>query len=424
MPVWMTGVDHNRAALDVRGEFSFTKKKMKEAFDAFRSIPGLAGCVILSTCNRMEWWLSVEDTAQFSPKEKLCVFLDLCPEKYGAYLVERKQEEAVEHLFRLAAGLESRIVGEDQILTQVGEALQFARAAYATDHTLEVLFRLAVTAGKRVKTETSFSTADRSVIHAAIAMLAEQGIPVRGKTCMVIGNGMMGKLSAQALMEAGAHVTVTVRQYTSGLVDIPKGADRINYKERYGFLPGCDLVVSATNSPNYTITRAEMEPLRVDHPVCLVDLAVPRDIEPETGTLPGFLLYDIDAFHIDLQSAKLRENIAKAEMILKEEEERFYAWYRGQDLFPRINSLKKSAGEDVVLRLTPVYRNLPLQEDEKEELKREIETAAERMMNKLLFSMRASLSDRSFLESMDAMEGTFREENRRNGQRPEVEKWN
>ena len=414
MPVWMVGVDHNRADLDVRGEFSFTKKKMEEAFAAFQSIPGLSGNVILSTCNRMEWWLSVEDTARFSPKENLCEFLHLSPEKYEEYLTERKADDAVKHLFRLTAGLESRIVGEDQILTQVGEALQLARTAYAADHTLEVLFRLAVTAGKRVKTETSFSTADRSVIHTAIEMLAERGIFVQGKNCMVIGNGMMGKLSAQALMEAGARVTVTVRQYTSGLVDIPKGADRINYKDRYGFLPGCDLVVSATSSPNYTITRSQMEPLRVDHPICLVDLAVPRDIEPETGTLPGFLLFDIDAFHIDLQSEKLKENIAKAEEMLKEEEEKFFEWYQGQNLFPRINSLKKSIGEDVMLRLTPVYRSLPLKQDEKEDLKREIEAAAERMMNKLLFGMRAGLSDRSFLESMDVMEYTFREENRRN----------
>jgi len=414
MSVWMVGVDHNRADLDVRARFSFTKKKTEEAFEAFRDIPGISGNVILSTCNRMEWWLSVEDSAQFSPKEILCGFLNLSPEEYGDYLAERKEDDAVEHLFRLTAGLESRIVGEDQILTQVGEALQFARAAYAADHTLEVLFRLAVTAGKRVKTETSFSTADRSVIHTAIEMLAEQGIFVEGKTCMVIGNGMMGKLSAQALMEAGAQVTVTVRQYTKGLVDIPKGADVINYKERYGFLPGCDLVVSATSSPNYTITRSEVEALSIDHPVCLVDLAVPRDIEPETGMLPGFRLYDIDAFHIDLQSAKLKENIAKAETILKEEEAHFFEWYSGQNLFPRINSLKRSVGEDMMQRLNPVYRNLPLQKDEKEDLKKEIEAAAERMMNKLLFGMRAGLSDSSFLESMNVMEHTFRTDNRRN----------
>lgn len=413
MSIWMVGIDHNTADLDVRGKFSFTKKKMGEAFEAFKTVPGLCGSVLLSTCNRMEWWMSVEEHADFSPEDILCGLLNLDPSENRQYLIRRDHDEAVSHLFRLTAGLESQIIGEDQILTQVGEALAFARTSYATDHTLEVLFRLAVTAGKRVKTETTFSTADRSIAHTAIETLEKQGITVGGKNCLVIGNGMMGKLTATALMEAGARVTVTVRQYISGIVDIPRDAERINYKERYGFIPSCDLVVSATSSPNFTITCSEMKALQIDRPVYLVDLAVPRDIEPEVGNLPGFTVYDLDSFHIDLQSEKLKENIAHAEEILKEEQDRFYEWYKGQNIFPRIDHLKKISGEDVALRLTPLYRNLSLDSEEKEILKKEIEAAAERMMNKLLYGMRARLSDRSFSESLDAMEDILKEENRR-----------
>lgn len=203
MAIWMAGIDHTTAGLDIRSVFSFTKKRTAQAYEDFRSVPGLEGSVILSTCNRMELWLSISPREDFSPVDMLCRYLDVPGEKYASYFTVRRGREAADHLFRLAAGMESRIVGEDQILTQVGDALALARSCYATDHTLEVLFRLAVTGGKRVKTEAALSTADQSVIHTALRMLEAEGVSVGGRRCMVIGNGMMGRLSAQALMDRG-----------------------------------------------------------------------------------------------------------------------------------------------------------------------------------------------------------------------------
>ena len=409
MSVMMIGVDHNRADLDVRGVFSFTRKMMEEAYARVREIPAVSGSVILSTCNRMEWWLSVPHERELQPLELLCGFLGVDAETYRPYFVERRGDEAVEHLFRLTAGLESRIVGEDQILTQVGDALKLARVCCAPDHVLEVLFRLAVTAGKRVKTETDLSSADSSVIHAALSALEAKGFDAAGRRCLVIGNGMMGKLSANALIKRGADVTVTVRQYRSGIVDIPFGCKRINYTDRYGFIPSCDLVVSATSSPNYTLTVPELTAMAPHGPICLVDLAVPRDIEAEAGKLPGFTLYDIDAFHIDVTSDRLRRNISLAEAILEEEKGEFYAWYNGQDMIPRIQSLKETAARDVDARLTPVYRGIPLASEEKAALEKEVDGAAQRMMNRLLFGLRARLPDSVFSECVQAMEHVFRD---------------
>ncbi|MBR2831496.1 MAG: glutamyl-tRNA reductase [Oscillospiraceae bacterium] len=410
MSVMMIGVDHNRANLDVRGVFSFTKKMMEEAYARARELSAVSGSVILSTCNRMEWWLSVPHERGLKPLELLCGFLGVDADSYRPFFVERRDDEAVEHLFRLTAGLESRIVGEDQILTQVGDALKTARVCCAADHVLEVLFRLAVTAGKRVRTETDLSTADSSVIHAALRALEAQGFDVKGRKCLVIGNGMMGRLSANALIQKGADVTVTVRQYHSGIVDIPFGCKRINYTDRYGFIPSCDLVVSATSSPNYTLTVPELTAMAPHGPICLVDLAVPRDIEVEAGALPGFTLYDIDAFHIDVSSDRLRRNIALAESILEEEKREFYSWYNGQDMIPRIQSLKETAAKDVDARLTPVYRGIPLTGDQKENLVKEVDGAAQRMMNRLLFGLRARLPDSVFSECVQAMEHVFRDQ--------------
>ena len=168
MAIWMAGIDHTRAGLDVRSVFSFTRKRIEKAYEDWKELPWLKGCVILSTCNRMELWLSSSEHLPEPPAEMLCRYLGVDEKTYLPYFVQRRDREAVDHLFSLAAGLESMILGEDQILTQVGEALALARACYAADSTLEVLFRKAVTAGKRVKTEGTLSSADQSVIHAAL----------------------------------------------------------------------------------------------------------------------------------------------------------------------------------------------------------------------------------------------------------------
>ena len=407
MPIMMAGIDHNRAELDVRSRFSFTKKMTEDAFAWLKRAHGIDGCVILSTCNRMEIWLSAGDAA-LSPVAALCAFLQVEQSDWARYFVERREREAVDHLFRLAAGLESKVVGEDQIVTQVNEALACARACEAADHTLETLFRMAVTAAKRVRTETTLSLSDNSAIHAALGALRGQGVSFSGKRCMVIGSGMMGKVSAQALLDEDAKVSVTVRKYRRGIVDLPAGCERIDYDDRLRRLHDCDLVVSATSSPNYTLCRAELEALRPDHPVTLIDLAVPRDIERSAGELDWATLYDIDSFGIDLQSDRFRENLRRAEAILEEEKQAFYAWYEGRDAVPRIQELKGIAAENVTARMAPVFRRACLDAGLRGDLTREIEGASSRMMNHLLFGMRSRLPEDTFRECLGAMEASLK----------------
>ena len=286
MSISMIGIDYNRASVDIRAGFSFTKKNAAAAMERLRKEQGVLGCIILSTCNRMEVWVSTQEEWQGSLYEFLCREKEKNPSDFREYFVQRTGKEAVEHLFYLASGLKSQILAEDQIITQVKDALALAREAYCTDNVLEVLFRMAVTAAKRVKTEVIFSRGNISVIHQALACLENQGFHLKGKTCMVIGNGEMGKVAALALKEAGADVTVTVRQYRSGMVSIPKGCGRIHYGDRMEFLPKCDLAVSATASPNFTLTRQLLEEAEIPGHMVLIDLAVPRDIEPSAGALP------------------------------------------------------------------------------------------------------------------------------------------
>ncbi len=404
MAIWMTGIDHNRAGLDVRSVFSFTRKKLAEAYPFFLAQNSVKGCVILATCNRTQLWFSVGEGADFCPEDVLCSFFRVDKGEYDRYLMNCEGWEAIDSLFRIAAGLESRIMGEDQIITQVGDALVTARSMKASDNILEVLFRTAVTAGKRVKTSVSLSTADKSVIHVALRELKERGTEISGRRAMVIGNGMMGRLSAQALLDEGADVTVTVRQYKSGIVDIPRGCRKINYDDRYKLFDECDIVVSATSSPHYTLEAEKLRKIKLYRQVLVIDLAVPRDIEPAIAGLENVEVHDIDDFHIDLKSDRVLENIRKAEKILREEETEFDNWYSCRDLVPRFAQIKEKCGEDVAARMSLFFKTEKLDKSLEKRIRREVESAVERMMNNLLFSMKDRLGDsdlRSYIDNIE-----------------------
>ena len=407
MTISMIGIDHDRAPVDVRALFAFTKKNAGEAMEKLKEKAGIRGCIILSTCNRLEIWASHEDEQQLSLYQCLCGLKDIQDPSYEEYFISRQDKEAVEHLFYLAGGLKSQILGEDQILTQIKDALNLAREHFTTDGVLEVLFRMAVTAGKKIKTEVPFSHGNPSVIHQAIQMLEKQGYSVAGKVCMVIGNGEMGKVAAQALEEAGADVTVTVRQYRSGVVNIPFGCKRINYGERMEYLPKCDLVVSATASPNFTLREELFEDLELEKNIILIDLAVPRDIEPEVGRFEGVTLFDMDSFRMDETPAELQENLEAAGKIVREQMDEFFKWLDGKELIPRIQEIKENAVNDFNLRIMKPLKNSPLEEEDKEKLMSAVDKAMEKVVNKMLFGLRDSMNEKAFLECVAGLEKTY-----------------
>lgn len=405
----MIGVDHNRAPVDIRALFAFTKKNAGEAMERLKEQEGIYGCIILSTCNRLEIWASVDDTCEISLYDCLCKIKGIHEASYEDYFVKRKDREAAEHLFYLASGLKSQILGEDQILTQVKDALNLAREHFTTDSVLEVLFRMAVTAGKKIKTEVPFSHGNPSVIHQAIQYLESQGYSVRGKTCMVIGNGEMGKVAAQALREAGGDVTVTVREYRSGIVQIPVGCKRINYTERISYLPKCDLVVSATASPNFTLREELFEEIELEKTLILIDLAVPRDIEPGIGRMEGITLYDMDSFRLSEQPAELEENLEAAGQIVRAQMDEFYQWLDGRDVIPRIMEIKEEAVHDLNLRIEKILKNTPMEEKDRGNLLKAVDAAAGKVVNKLIFGLRDSLNQEAFLECVAGLEKIYEE---------------
>lgn len=408
MGIQMIGIDHSVAEIDIRTIFSFTKKCTAEALEQLKQVKGVEGCVLLSTCNRMELWVSTNEDFSDDLYELLCRIREVDPGRYRQYFKRREERDAVHHLFRLAGGLESRILGEDQIVTQVKDALAFARENFATDHVLETLFRQAVTAAKKVKTGIALSPSDQSVVHIAIQTLKAQGYTFEGKKCMVIGNGVMGKLAANQIRRQGADVTVTVRQYRSGIVEIPEKCHRIDYGRRMELFGECDYVVSATVSPNYTLTRELVEE-HLQKPVVLIDLAVPRDIDPQVRELEQVTLFDIDCFRDEARSEEQKEAIRQAEACFAEQMDEFYTWYECVDVIPKIQDIKEKVAMDLELRLQKKLRELPVEEEVRAQLREDIESAAVRTMNKLLFGLRDGVERKTFRESLGCLEKIYEE---------------
>lgn len=244
----------------------------------------------------------------------------------------------------------------------------------------------------------------------ALRLLKEKAFSVKGKTCMVIGNGEMGRLAAQTLRQAGADVTVTVRQYRSGVVEIPVGCRRINYGERMEFFPSCDLVVSATASPNFTLTRELVAASPAKEHMILIDLAVPRDMEPSIGELPGIDLYNIDDFKMNQITPQVQKAMEQAEQILREVMEEFCSWREGRNLIPRIQKVQEEAMEDLNFRIHKLLVHLPMEEKEKEETWNVIRSSAGKVVTKLIFGLRDYLDKDTFLTCMEGLEKVYEEE--------------
>lgn len=407
MSIQMIGIDYSKASVDIRSIFSFTKKNAVSSMLKIKNMDSISGIIIISTCNRIELWANIEENKNISLFDVLKEVKKIDIGLYKQYFVQRFENEAIIHLFNLSCGFKSQILGEDQIITQVKDALSLARENYCTDSVLETLFRMAITAAKKVKTQVYINKANNSVITQVIESLQKKGYTFKAKHCMVIGNGEMGKLSAIALKEAGADVTVTVRQYKSGIVEIPIGCNRIDYGKRMVYFKQCDLVVSATASPNYTLKYDEIKEANISHSMILIDLAVPRDIELEVKNLENIQLYDIDSFKIDVQNEETKKNIKKANEILEKQMEEFLLWYHCRDIIPKIERIKQTTITDLELHIQKFTKNISIEEDKKEALSLAIENATEKVLNRTLFGLKDTLSQDVFRACIEGLEKIY-----------------
>lgn len=339
MKLCMAGIDAS-APFEEREKLSLVRGQVQAMLPRIAEQTGCAA-VLLATCSRTELYLHAEgERALPDPAEALCRAAGVAA---SAFVTRREGADAVRHLMHVAAGMQSQIFGDDQIVSQVKDAVALAREAKTTDAVLDTLFRRAVTAGKRVRTETRLTGVPASAAEVGVRRAERFFGSLAGRRAVVIGNGEMGRLAARALVRAGSEVTVTLRTYRHGETLVPQGCGTVPYNRRLDAIEGADLVVSATTSPHFTLTAAQMQTLLCP-PRLLLDLAMPRDIE-STAAGAQTALFNLD----DLGDLGDADDTSRetAECILDEETREFFAWLNYRAALPLIAKIKSAAIERV-----------------------------------------------------------------------------
>ncbi len=360
------GVSHRHAPLELRERLYLADG---HAVDLAKEIGG----VVLSTCNRTEVYLLDGDQAAARAALERHSGLDL-----DGVLATWEGGEAVEHLFRVAAGLDSLVPGEAQILGQVRQAYEAALSAGATGPELNRLFEDALHTGKRVRTEARLAEMPESVASSAVELAAKELGGLEGKRALLFGAGRMSELTSRGLQARGAEVVVSSRTLESAQQLAERVGGRSAPFDAVAVeLTGADLVVSATRCP-YPILHAEAVQPR-EKPLVLIDIAVPRDLDPEIGKLDGCTLFDIDALGDGLVGRE--EDVREAERIVAEEAARFAEWRRSRGAAPAIAALRRHAEE---IRAEELARAEPRLSDLSERERKTVETLTAQIVNKLL----------------------------------------
>ena len=323
----MTGIDHRSAELELREAVGFSAESIKALLPKIKQKYNLSGVAMIATCNRTELYVSYrKGVEQVSPLEMLFAVADLQGEQLRACFQSRQGGAVCRYLFEVSAGIHSMLFGDAQIVSQVNAAIEWAREVRTADAVLNTLFRHAVTCAKLVKSKVVLKFVSTSVATQCRDVLNDYIKTAERPRAVVVGNGEIGRIVCRELRAAGCEVLVTFRQYKHHKLVVPQGCMAINYADREQYFEGADIVVSATSSPHHTITCAMIENLKVK-PKYLVDLAVPRDIEPQVKSLAGIVHYDIDSMGRGAQRDNSRELVTVLSFV-EDQLAKFYEWLK------------------------------------------------------------------------------------------------
>jgi glutamyl-tRNA reductase len=388
MHVVLVGTSHHHAPVEVREQVAFGSGRAGEIAAALAGEDGEA--VALSTCNRTELYLACDDSAEALEQGAgaLETIGGLPAGELEGSLYTLLDEAAVLHLFRVAAGLDSMIRGEGQILGQIRSAYEAAQEADATGPALHRLFRHALRAGKRVRTETGIAENPASVSTAAAELVERVFEDLQGTNVLLLGAGKIGELAAVELVARGASGIVVANRSLERASRLAArfGARAASLDQLDDELARADVVVASTSSAGYLVSAAQVERARAgrrDRPVFFIDIAVPRDVDPAINALPGCYLYDIDDLQqVVAESADGRtEEIDRAEAIVADEAEQFRAWQRSRDVVPAITSLRELAE---TIRVQELARAEPRLGALSPRERRAVESLTAQIVNKLL----------------------------------------
>jgi len=356
MDIILVGLSHNTAPVEVREKLSFSGQMLSDGIKRLRGYENISECLILSTCNRVEIYAIVDQSeiGIARIKDFLHSYQTTLPlESISQHLYIHKNEAAVKHLFRVAASLDSMVVGEPQILGQVKDAFDTALLNKTTGVILNKLFKKAISVAKRVRTETRIAENAVSISYAAVELAKKIFSSLRDKRGMLVGAGEMGELAANYLVSSGIQeIVVSTRNYDRALNLAQTYNGRAvrfeNFLEEMG---RSDVVICSTGAPDYIIRSEHMQNIihkRKNRPIFLIDISVPRNIDPAVNKIDNVFLYDIDDMQavVEANRRTRKEEADKGEQIIVEEVETFSKWFKSLEVVPTIVALRDKV-EDI-----------------------------------------------------------------------------
>ncbi|ENM3989134.1 glutamyl-tRNA reductase [Vibrio cholerae] len=352
MSLLAIGINHNTASVELREKVAFGSEKLSLALNQLSTSSHVKGGVILSTCNRTEIYCDVRSASKNKVIEWLSQFHQVSLDELKPSLYVHEEQAAIRHLMRVACGLDSLVLGEPQILGQVKQAYAEARENHAVNPATEKLFQKAFSVAKRVRTETEIGGSAVSVAYAACTLAKHIFESLADATVLLVGAGETIELVAKHL--AGHHckrmiVANRTRERALSLAQ-QFGADVIALNEIPDYLAQADIVISSTASPLPIIGKGMVESAlkaRRHQPMLLVDIAVPRDIEPQVGKLNDAYLYSVDDLQsiVDSNIEQRKVEAIQAEAIVSEESATFMSWMRSLQAVDSIRDYRKQANE-------------------------------------------------------------------------------
>ena len=384
---FVLGSNHLTASVSLRDRLLFSHTELPEFCQALLQVPGMREVVVLSTCNRSEIYGISSQPAQSRPLiEKLWgAGKGVSEDEIRNHGYFYTQGEAVRHLFRVIGSLDSLVLGEMQIFGQIKDAYKIAVEARCVDFYLNHLFQAGIHVGKRVRSETAIHEGAVSISYAAVELAKKVLGELRGKTVGVVGAGEMGELAAQHLHKAGAAKFIFFNRTvaTAEKLAADFGGELCQLADLAKRLPHCDIVISATGAPDIVISKSQVQEAvrhRGGRPLFLMDIAAPRDIDPEVAQVSNAYLFTID----DLKNV-VHENVvmrkeasAKALAIVEEEAAKTDGWFQGLDVVPTVRVLREK------------YQVIMDKEIEKwaagqsDEVRKQLEALGKSLLNKFL----------------------------------------
>ena len=372
MHLIVVGLNYRTAPVEMRERFALAETELPQALEALKATTGILEGVIVATCNRTEIYAVVDRLTPCGHyiRSFMEQWFAIPRQQFNSHLYMYEDDRAVEHLFRVACGLDSMIIGETQILGQVRDAFLLAQEKGVTGTLFNRLFKQAVTLAKRAHSDTSIGENAVSVSYAAV----ELGKRIFGrfddKTVMIVGAGKMSELTGQHLHANGAKKVLVVNRTPENAQELAKKfqGEALGFDTAMERLKEADIVISSTGAQRFVLNPEQVEAAmagRKKRPLFLIDIAVPRDIEPSCGDIPNVFLYDIDDLEgiVETNLAKRRKEAEIIEEMIELEQEAYRQWYATLGVSPLIRALQEKASAVQENTMDSLLRKLPELDD-------------------------------------------------------------